>query len=130
MTASSKIYRYSLITLSHVAFIFKHCQYSMVKGIPLFFFIYCFQANPKIIYIFRGSSVFVFLLQAAHRAVLHIGEKGTEAVALPEVRCLDQAEITLLHPIIQLDRSFLLLILEKNTRSILFLGKVVDPTKV
>ncbi|XP_036996955.2 thyroxine-binding globulin [Artibeus jamaicensis] len=70
------------------------------------------------------------LSKAAHKAVLHIGEKGTEAVTVPEVRFLDQAEITLLHPIIQLDRSFLLLILEKNTRSILFLGKVVDPTKV
>ncbi|KAM8752356.1 thyroxine-binding globulin [Rhynchonycteris naso] len=69
------------------------------------------------------------LFKAAHKAVLHIGEKGTEAVAVPEVRFLDQAEITFLHPIIQLDRTFLLLILEKNTRSILFLGKVVDPTK-
>lgn len=70
------------------------------------------------------------LSKAAHKAVLHIGEKGTEAVAVPEVRFPDQAEITLLRPIIQLDKSFLLLILEKNTRSILFLGKVVDPTKV
>ncbi|XP_032187044.1 thyroxine-binding globulin isoform X1 [Mustela erminea] len=67
---------------------------------------------------------------AAHKAVLHIGERGTEAVAVPEVRFLDQPEITLLHPIIQFDRSFLLLILEKSTRSILFLGKVVDPTEV
>lgn len=74
--------------------------------------------------------MFVLPLQAAHKAVLHIGEKGSEAVAVPEVIFLDQAEITLLRPIIQLDKSFLLLILEKNTRSILFLGKVVDPTKV
>ncbi|KAI5235446.1 Thyroxine-Binding Globulin [Manis pentadactyla] len=70
------------------------------------------------------------LSKAAHKALLHIGEKGTEAVAVPEVRFLDQPEITPLHPIIQFDRSFLLLILEKNTRSILFLGKVVDPTEV
>ncbi|KAF6390787.1 serpin family A member 7 [Rhinolophus ferrumequinum] len=69
------------------------------------------------------------LSKAAHKAVLHIGEKGTEAVAAPEVRFLDQSDITL-RPIIQLDRSFLLLILEKSTRSILFLGKVVDPMKV
>uniref|UniRef100_A0A8B9YCX8 Thyroxine-binding globulin n=2 Tax=Bos TaxID=9903 RepID=A0A8B9YCX8_BOSMU len=64
----------------------------------------------------------------AHKAMFYIGEKGTEAV--PEVRFLNQPETTLLHPIIQFDRSFLLLILEKNTRSILFLGKVVDPTEV
>nr|XP_035947146.1 thyroxine-binding globulin isoform X1 [Halichoerus grypus] len=67
---------------------------------------------------------------AAHKAVLHIGERGTEAVVVPEVRFLVQPEITLLHPIIQFDRSFLLLILEKSTRSILFLGKVVDPTEI
>ncbi|XP_030883321.1 thyroxine-binding globulin isoform X1 [Leptonychotes weddellii] len=67
---------------------------------------------------------------AAHKAVLHIGERGTEAVVVPEVRFLVQPEITLLHPIIQFDRSFLLLILEKSTRSILFLGKVVDPMEV
>uniref|UniRef100_A0A8C9DAG2 Thyroxine-binding globulin n=1 Tax=Panthera leo TaxID=9689 RepID=A0A8C9DAG2_PANLE len=70
------------------------------------------------------------LSNAVHKAVLHIGEKGTEAVVVPEVRFLDQPEITLLHPIIQFDRSFLLLLLEKSTRSILFLGKVVDPTEV
>ncbi|XP_062940524.1 thyroxine-binding globulin [Cynocephalus volans] len=70
------------------------------------------------------------LSNVAHNAVLHIGEKGTEAVAVPEVRFLDQPEITLLHPIIQFDRSFMLLILEKSTRSILFLGKVVNPVGV
>ncbi|XP_006216593.2 thyroxine-binding globulin [Vicugna pacos] len=68
------------------------------------------------------------LSSVAHKAVLHIGEKGTEAV--PEVSFLNQPEITLLHPVIHFNRSFLLLILEKSTRSILFLGKVVDPTKV
>lgn len=56
--------------------------------------------------------MFVLPPQAAHKAVLHNGEKGTEAVAVPEVRFLDQVEITLLHSIIQLDKSFLLLILE------------------
>ncbi|XP_055981804.1 thyroxine-binding globulin [Sorex fumeus] len=70
------------------------------------------------------------LSNAAHKAVLHIGEKGTEAVSIPEVRFLDHPEITLLHPIIQFDSSFLLLILEKSTKSILFLGKVVNPTEV
>ncbi|XP_053436854.1 thyroxine-binding globulin isoform X1 [Nycticebus coucang] len=70
------------------------------------------------------------LSSAAHKAVLHIGEKGTEAVALPEVRLLDQPEKTLFYPTIRFDRSFMLMILEKSTRSILFLGKVVDPTEV
>ncbi|XP_006871118.1 PREDICTED: thyroxine-binding globulin [Chrysochloris asiatica] len=70
------------------------------------------------------------LSNAAHNAVLNIGEKGTEDVIVPKDRSLDQPEMTLLHPIIQFNRSFLLLILEKSTRSILFLGKVVDPMEV
>ncbi|XP_007956754.1 thyroxine-binding globulin-like [Orycteropus afer afer] len=70
------------------------------------------------------------LSKAAHKAVLDIGEKGTKGVAISEDRFLDQPEMTLLHPIIRCDRPFLLLILEKSTRSILFLGKVVDPMEV
>uniref|UniRef100_A0A8D2DNV1 Thyroxine-binding globulin n=1 Tax=Sciurus vulgaris TaxID=55149 RepID=A0A8D2DNV1_SCIVU len=69
------------------------------------------------------------LSYVAHKAVLHLGEEGTEDVVISEVGFLDQREITL-HPIIRFNRTFLLLILEKSTRSILFLGKVVDPTEV
>ncbi|XP_004861531.1 thyroxine-binding globulin [Heterocephalus glaber] len=73
------------------------------------------------------------LSYAAHKALLHIGEKGSDDVndvTVSEVISMDQSEITLLHPIIRFDRTFLLMILEKNTRSILFLGKVVNPTEV
>nr|XP_020007696.1 thyroxine-binding globulin isoform X1 [Castor canadensis] len=70
------------------------------------------------------------LSYVAHKAMLHIGEEGTKDVAGHEVQYLDQPEIDLLHPIIRLNRNFLLMILEKSTRSILFLGKVVDPTEV
>nr|XP_002720298.2 thyroxine-binding globulin [Oryctolagus cuniculus] len=70
------------------------------------------------------------LSNVAHKAVLHIGEKGTKDVSVPEVRIPDQPEMTLLHPIVQFDRSFLMMILEKSTRSILFLGKVVNPTEM
>ncbi|XP_006890001.1 PREDICTED: thyroxine-binding globulin-like [Elephantulus edwardii] len=67
------------------------------------------------------------LSKAAHKAVLNIGEEGTEGVPVPEERSLDQSEMTHLHHIIQFNRPFILLILEKTTRSILFLGKIVDP---
>ncbi|XP_048191290.1 thyroxine-binding globulin [Perognathus longimembris pacificus] len=69
------------------------------------------------------------LSYVAHKAVLHIGEKGTKDVTVPDVRFLDQPEITPFYPIIRFDRTFLLMILEKSTRSILFLGKVFDPTE-
>ncbi|MEJ1275078.1 serine (or cysteine) peptidase inhibitor clade A (alpha-1 antiproteinase antitrypsin) member 7 [Cricetulus griseus] len=66
---------------------------------------------------------------AFHKAVLHIGEGGTKEGAAPEVVSLDLPEVAPLHPIIRIDRPFLLMILEKRTRSILFLGKVVNPSK-
>ncbi|EDL88012.1 serine (or cysteine) peptidase inhibitor, clade A (alpha-1 antipeptidase, antitrypsin), member 7, isoform CRA_b [Rattus norvegicus] len=69
------------------------------------------------------------LSYAFHKAVLHIGEEGTKEGASPEAGSLDQPEVAPLHAVIRLDRTFLLMILEKRTRSVLFLGKVVDPTK-
>ncbi|XP_077002983.1 thyroxine-binding globulin [Tamandua tetradactyla] len=87
-----------------------------------------FADNANFPEIAEGNGV--KLSNAAHKAVLDIVEKGTEDVAVPEVRFPDQPDITLVHPIIQFDRPFLLLILERNTKSILFLGKVMDPTKM
>jgi serine protease inhibitor len=78
---------------------------------------------------FSRSSLSVLLPQAFHKAVLHIGEEGTKEGASPEVGSLDQQEVPPLHPVIRLDRAFLLMILEKRTRSVLFLGKLVNPTK-
>lgn len=69
------------------------------------------------------------LSQVFHKAVLHIGEQGTKEVAAPEAVSLDQPEVASLHPIIQFDRTFLLMVLEKRTRSTLFLGKVTNPAK-
>ncbi|XP_005412070.1 PREDICTED: thyroxine-binding globulin [Chinchilla lanigera] len=69
------------------------------------------------------------LSYAAHKAVLNIDEKGSDDT-VSEVKFMDQSESTLLHPVIRFDRTFLLMILEKNTRSILYLGKVVDPTEI
>uniref|UniRef100_A0A8C9CTU2 Thyroxine-binding globulin n=1 Tax=Peromyscus maniculatus bairdii TaxID=230844 RepID=A0A8C9CTU2_PERMB len=69
------------------------------------------------------------LSYAFHKAVLHIGEEGTKEGIVPEAVSLDQAEVAPLYPIIRFDRTFLLMILEKRTRSILFLGKVVNPAK-
>ncbi|KAM6151569.1 thyroxine-binding globulin-like [Rhynchocyon petersi] len=70
------------------------------------------------------------LSSAAHKAVLTIGEKGTEGVAVPEERSPDQPRMTHLHTIIQFDKPFMVLILEKTTRSILLLGKIVDPMQM
>nr|XP_004659217.1 thyroxine-binding globulin [Jaculus jaculus] len=64
-----------------------------------------------------------------HKAVLHVREEGTRDVAASTDGLLDEPEISV-PSVIRFDRTFLLMILEKSTRSILFLGKVVDPTEV
>lgn len=69
------------------------------------------------------------LSYAFHKAVLHIGEEGTKEGASSEAESLDQQAVPPLYPVIRLDKTFLLMILEKRTRSVLFLGKVVNPTK-
>ena len=61
--------------------------------------------------------------------MLHIGEQGTKEVAAPAAVSLEQPEVASLHPIIQFDRTFLLMVLEKRTRSIIFLGKVINSAK-
>ncbi|XP_043845271.1 thyroxine-binding globulin-like isoform X2 [Dromiciops gliroides] len=62
-----------------------------------------------------------------HKAVLDVGEKGTEAAATTELRM--ELRSALVHPgaLIVFNRPFLMMILDKATRSILFLGKVMEP---
>ncbi|KAM9064079.1 thyroxine-binding globulin-like [Sarcophilus harrisii] len=62
-----------------------------------------------------------------HKAVLDVGEKGTEAVAITDLRM--EFRSALAHPgaLIVFNRPFLVMILDKVTRSILFLGKVMEP---
>ncbi|XP_068960371.1 thyroxine-binding globulin-like [Petaurus breviceps papuanus] len=62
-----------------------------------------------------------------HKAVLDVGEKGTEAAATTELRI--EPRSASVHPgaLIVFNRPFLVMILDKATRSILFLGKVMEP---
>uniref|UniRef100_A0AAY4D1L3 Serpin domain-containing protein n=3 Tax=Denticeps clupeoides TaxID=299321 RepID=A0AAY4D1L3_9TELE len=62
-----------------------------------------------------------------HKAVLNVDEKGTEAAATTTVAI----ELDSLPPppkIVTIDRPFLVFIAERTTRSILFMGKILDPT--
>ncbi|KAM7338657.1 hypothetical protein ACRRTK_002141 [Alexandromys fortis] len=63
---------------------------------------------------------------AFHKALLHIGKQRIKEVAAPEAVSLEQPEVASLHPIIQFDRTSLM-VLEKRARRILFLGKVINP---
>ncbi|XP_048842215.1 alpha-1-antitrypsin homolog isoform X1 [Brienomyrus brachyistius] len=62
--------------------------------------------------------------EISHKAILSVDEKGTEAAAVTTVEIMP---MSLPWPM-KVDRPFLLLILEESTKSILFMGKITDPT--
>ncbi|XP_062406078.1 alpha-1-antitrypsin homolog [Sardina pilchardus] len=68
----------------------------------------------------------VTLSEVEHKAILNIHEKGTEAAAVtvPMLRYMSYLHA----PFIIINRPFLVFIAESTTDSILFMGKISDPT--
>ncbi|NXW13926.1 A1AT protein, partial [Circaetus pectoralis] len=63
--------------------------------------------------------------KAAHKALLKIHENGTEAAAATGTDFLPHS----VPPVVKFNRPFLLLIVDQYTQSILFMGKIVNPTE-
>lgn len=59
-----------------------------------------------------------------HKAVLSVDEKGTEAAAATTIEIMPMS----LPGTVMLNRPFLVLIVEDSTKSILFMGKITNPT--
>ncbi|XP_010863100.1 alpha-1-antitrypsin homolog [Esox lucius] len=62
--------------------------------------------------------------RVSHKAVLTVDEKGTEAAAATTIEIMPMS----LPDTIKLNRPFLMYILEDTTKSIVFMGKITDPT--
>ncbi|KAL2081793.1 hypothetical protein ACEWY4_021611 [Coilia grayii] len=62
--------------------------------------------------------------KVSHKAVLSVDERGTEAAAATTIELMPMS----MPSIIRLDRPFLVFILEDSTKSILFMGKITNPT--
>lgn len=62
--------------------------------------------------------------QVSHRAVLEVDEVGTKAAASTTIEMMPMS----MPWSVTVDRPFLVLILEHSTKSILFMGKINDPT--
>ncbi|XP_030627599.1 alpha-1-antitrypsin homolog [Chanos chanos] len=60
----------------------------------------------------------------SQKAVLSVDEKGTEAAAATTIEIMPMS----LPDSMELNRPFLLLIVDDSTKSILFMGKITDPT--
>ena len=63
-------------------------------------------------------------LQISHKAVLTVDETGTDAAAGTTIEIMPMS----LPDTMNLNRPFLVLIVEDSTKSILFMGKISDPT--
>ncbi|XP_076612503.1 alpha-1-antitrypsin homolog [Chaetodon auriga] len=64
------------------------------------------------------------LSKVSHKAVLSVDETGTEAAAATTIEIMPMS----MPETIKLDRPFLAFILEHSTKSILFMGKINNPT--
>lgn len=72
----------------------------------------------------ESSSHFESNLQVVHQAVLSVDEKGTEAAAATTIEIMPMS----LPDTVVLNRPFMVLIVEDSTKSILFMGKITNPT--
>ncbi|NWS72522.1 A1AT protein, partial [Crotophaga sulcirostris] len=65
--------------------------------------------------------------KAIHKATVDVRENGTEAAAATLIEMVPLSAEIPPPPRIKFNRPFLMLILEKTTRSILFVGKIMNP---
>lgn len=65
--------------------------------------------------------------QVLHKAILNVDEKGTEAVGTTVIEIVERS---MLIPIeIKINRPFIVLIWEKSVKSLLFMGRIINPTE-
>jgi len=77
---------------------------------------------------FDGDPKWYFIGEVVHKAYVNVNEKGTEAAAATAVVMgLGGAGSPL--PVFRADHPFLFLIQDRQTGTILFIGRVTDPTK-
>lgn len=75
-----------------------------------------------------GRKGWLYIGVVLHKAFVEVNEEGTEAAAATAVGMRATA-MPAPPPEFRADRPFLFLIVEKETGSILFMGRVIDPTR-
>jgi serpin B len=75
-----------------------------------------------------GKSNWLYISAVLHKAFVDVNEEGTEAAAATAI-VMRAKGIATPPPIFRVDHPFVFLIQENRTGSILFMGRVTDPTK-
>jgi serpin B len=101
------------------------CEFSLEKRLAAMGITDAFSSNAD----FSGmdGSRSLSISAVLHKAFVDVNEQGTEAAAATEVTMRSAAPPTI--PEFRADHPFVFLIRDKHTDSILFLGRVTDPTK-
>jgi len=68
--------------------------------------------------------------QVIHKAVIEVEEEGTEAAAITSIMFLGCEKEIRQFPIFHADHPFVFLIRHNPSRTILFVGRVLDPRQV
>ncbi len=72
----------------------------------------------------------LYISKVIHKAFVEVNEEGTEAAAATAVIIDTKALVLTEELVFKADHPFIFLIRDKETRSILFMGRVMDPNKV
>ncbi|XP_078089255.1 uncharacterized protein LOC144506771 [Mustelus asterias] len=73
-----------------------------------------------------SSSYRLKISKVIHKAAIDVDERGTEAAAVTGVSAVPYS----LPPVIKVDHPFIFMIYEEITKTLLFIGRVKDPTKL
>jgi serpin B len=78
---------------------------------------------------FRGiADTDLFISQVVHKTFLRIDEKGTEAAAATGIEAELTSAPAVPPPTFRADHPFLVLIRDRPTGAVLFLGRIADPS--
>ena len=70
----------------------------------------------------------LYISEVLHKAFVEVNEEGTEAAAATGV-IISRTSLPAPPPVFRADHPFVFVIKDNNTQSILFIGRVADPTK-